>query len=894
MACVKEEKDKGKNPYTGELETIYTVYKYEGYDEVNFVASTHSREEAYGKYYERALKSEKADERRAKEDAERKAREEEEAKRKAEEESIQSTVLDDNSNSKENIPQTSSSENQATPEQVQQLTQNAQYPEQSGSDGSKKGIAGNMVKNKGRVYPVIRINDHFFTPEEIDEFYIETGYFKNYHEYKTIKIPRTGFVPTVKLVVTTSASDLLKNNQIKSGDKMAVFMSPGGGMVKSYRGDFLITSAIHSEKPTELTNLPVTYIIKGELFIPSLHSESEKTVIQGTSRDVMMEISKKLGLGFYFCDPDNTDDFQGWPCTTSLMDYALEVSSRAWKNFDSFFDCWIDPRYGLSFININKMLIADGLDEPIDLTPYVSTIVNSIGQDGDKIDESEETKRSKAKPQGKILTNIPKEDESTSPFYIKDWKVINKAGEIANEIGINSTQNMNIDNPGVQTQNTGFDMNYSIPINMTKLQNGFFVLMGPGVNLTYTQADQISSSMSFVKNSYSVHGGGINETMSNDDAKQMEQTGSNMMASGNTNKFYDVGWEHNMRNNLQLQKQYTDVECNGLNLAIMRGEKIPVIIMDHDKMQSTARASDNTGSPAQRMLYESASGWYIIDGLMWKWTKKDEHNNGTTNWTTKLKLVRREWPIPGRMAVQATYGSDEVPTTTVINTGQIDTTPPKPIINTPLDNEETVANVVPETEDNTSNSDSGNNSVPTTGLKKEIIKVYNAINYATDYNIQMVSARRWAVNEKGERVEGNAFVKKNGLYKCMNAKKEIMYFSTNNSRHLYGEAFDIINAPNYSFDNVLEDIYNDPNALECMLEAGVGIFIENTTDDLGVSSKHYHIGTDKEKVREFWDAMGPIFAEQYPELSLMIGNVQTTNTRTYSSEITHASVEEES
>ena len=56
-------------------------------------------------------------------------------------------------------------------------------------------------------------------------------------------------------------------------------------------------------------DVPVTYIIKGELFVPSLHSESEKTVIQGTSRDVMMEIASKLGLGFYFCDPDNTDDF---------------------------------------------------------------------------------------------------------------------------------------------------------------------------------------------------------------------------------------------------------------------------------------------------------------------------------------------------------------------------------------------------------------------------------------------------------------------------------------------------------------------------------------------------------------------------------------------------------
>lgn len=166
-----------------------------------------------------------------------------------------------------------------------------------------------MVKNKGRVYPIVRINDHFFTPEEIDEFYIETGYFKNYHEYQKIKIPRTGFVPTVKLVVTSAAPDLLKNNQIKSGDKMAVFMSAGGGMVKSYRADYLITSCINSEKPSEVMDVPVTYIIKGELFVPNLHSESEKNVIQGTSRDVMMEIASKLGLGFYFCDPDNTDDF---------------------------------------------------------------------------------------------------------------------------------------------------------------------------------------------------------------------------------------------------------------------------------------------------------------------------------------------------------------------------------------------------------------------------------------------------------------------------------------------------------------------------------------------------------------------------------------------------------
>lgn len=255
-----------------------------------------------------------------------------------------------------------------------------------------------MLKNKGVVYPIIRINDHFFTAEEIDEFYLETGYFKNYREYKTIKIPRTGFVPTIRLVVTTSSPDLLKNNQIKSGDKLALFMSTGGGLVKSYRGDFLITSAVTSEKPSEMMDMPITYIIKGELFVPNLHSESEKNVIQGTSRDTMMEIAAKLGLGFYFCDPDNTDDFQGWPCSTSLEDYALDVAAHAWKSFDAFFETWIDPRYGLSFININKMLVEDGLDEPIDVTPYVSTIVNSLGVDGDKISETEQQKKTHPKP----------------------------------------------------------------------------------------------------------------------------------------------------------------------------------------------------------------------------------------------------------------------------------------------------------------------------------------------------------------------------------------------------------------------------------------------------------------------------------------------------------------
>jgi len=32
-------------------------------------------------------------------------------------------------------------------------------------------------------------------------------------------------------------------------------------------------------------------------------------VINGTSRDALIEYAKRLGLGFFFCDEENTADF---------------------------------------------------------------------------------------------------------------------------------------------------------------------------------------------------------------------------------------------------------------------------------------------------------------------------------------------------------------------------------------------------------------------------------------------------------------------------------------------------------------------------------------------------------------------------------------------------------
>ena len=55
-------------------------------------------------------------------------------------------------------------------------------------------------------------------------------------------------------------------------------------------------------------------------------------------------------------------------------------------------------------------------------------------------------------------------------------------------------------------------------------------------------------------------GGGLTDVMSDGDADMLKQTGSNAMSSGNVNKFYDVGFEHNKKNIIQLEKQYLQVE----------------------------------------------------------------------------------------------------------------------------------------------------------------------------------------------------------------------------------------------------------------------------------------------------------------------------------------------
>ena len=260
-------------------------------------------------------------------------------------------------------------------------------------------------------------------------------------------------------------------------------------------------------------------------------------------------------------------------------------------------------------------------------------------------------------------------------------------------------------------------------------------------------------------------------------------------------------------------------------------------------------------------------------------------------WRTHCKLKRREWPIVG-------YGtpggsSSDVVLQTVVNTA----VQPTKTSEMPVSAESVSENGTPA-EDMTSDinipqEDNVGGDVPLTGLKEPLKELFRLMKSKCD-GIRLVSARRWAVDAQGNRTDGNAFLMKNGLYKCINATGQPMYFEKNNSRHLYGEAFDIVNSDGQDFNGIMTDyVLQDTEILKMMFDNGISACIEATTDDSGVKTKHYHFGTDPEIAEKFWmETVSRLVPEIAKAIYFSQIGINTNRQKIYSNEITHSVVDE--
>lgn len=488
-------------------------------------------------------------------------------------------------------------------------------------DPSDNTQGGNKKLSEwGLTFPMIRINDVILARKNIT----------------SMDISMSGFIPTIRLNIINDNTAFISKNMPKDGDIISVFIRTSTAALSYLRDDFIITSCYVNKGNTG--NAQNSVYLTGKLFIPAFDSRTTTDGITGTSKDVMRTLAEIHGIGFSFNDFDDTNDFQTWiRCKETAEDFANDVTMHAWKDEFSFFRSWIDLYYDLCYVNVNKFLLSDQNDEEVDLT-FATNILDMYNE------VNNDSSVGNAKMAIKILSNT--QEFRQSPFYIQNWTPVNMSSSVSLSNGYSTTTYSYIHNQNVinNFDSDCFETLNNIPAYDQNKTDSYILLRGrshydPEEN---PDDEQARVNYDFVNTYNSVVWTGIEYVMGDND-KNMDQN----KWSGNVHKNFNRAPYHNSQNIAELNKMYLKVTCEGLNLQIMKGERIPVLLI-FDNTIDNMIYNASTEHDQERSVNKFYSGYYIVDSIEYHYNvnKRDR----ISPYTTDYILKRREWPTPEAIA----------------------------------------------------------------------------------------------------------------------------------------------------------------------------------------------------------------------------------------------------
>lgn len=470
-----------------------------------------------------------------------------------------------------------------------------------------------LKKVGGQAFPIIRISDYILTLDDI----------------KSVTIYNNDRIPSISLTFKTTGGDFISKNMPQDGDIVSIFMSTGTDTIKSLRNDYVIKYV-----STNTTSSGSTISINGELNIPGFNIDTTFGVL-GTSKDAFKEAAKRFGLGFATDDLEETNDKQIWICTKiPCLDFLNDTILHTWKDEMSFYDWWIDERYNINFINVNKMLLENTKD--LDLTANSSGFSSLSGS-------TDTTSQKNTKATVKMFTNIPEYQKGV--FFIKKWNVINNSTDISQEYGVEIRCESFRHNQNIYTHDdiSEYITLSNVPSYDTNKTKNHILLRGraeyskeKNPNGEQARANYNYNDI-YIKRPWS----GIEYVMSDCD----NELNDNSKWSGNVNKNFYRSFYHNMINLKELDKMNILIECDGLNLQIMRGEVVPLGLKKSSEKEVTQGLDRQTGRTER--FY---NGWYYVKSIEYNYkagkTASDGTVTKTSKYTTKILLTRREWTLP--------------------------------------------------------------------------------------------------------------------------------------------------------------------------------------------------------------------------------------------------------
>jgi hypothetical protein len=474
----------------------------------------------------------------------------------------------------------------------------------------------------GVLYPVIRINDTIFSETEIQQ----------------VNISSDGFLPTIDICIKMNNEMFIEKDMPKDGDIISTFVRSNTSALNYLRNDFIITSC-----NTNITLKSTTILVSGKLFIPGLDAKYNRYAFIGSSKTVLKNIAKKFNIGFSTNDFDDTNDFQNWICTGNNYTFIKDITMHSWKNNTSFYKTWIDLYYDLCFVNVNKFLLSDqNTEDEIDITFQSMT-----AQYQTLLPQRNDTDNVKLSM--KLFTTF--KGFRGSPFYIKKWYQINNSAEVSFKHGYSIESLVYRHNPNLFAKSDAscFETLTNIPAyDQTKLDT-HIILRGRAAydKNTNPQDEEARVNYDLAQEYINKEWKGIEYLLNDDDSSE----NSNNDWSGNVHKNYNRALSHNEINLAELEKMYITIECDGLCLQVMRGERIPVVITyDILSTRGTVLPNDQHEDNINRMY----SGFYIVDSITYSYNLKMKDSNVHSRYTTTLVLKRREWPTPEKIQIDNT------------------------------------------------------------------------------------------------------------------------------------------------------------------------------------------------------------------------------------------------
>ena len=483
--------------------------------------------------------------------------------------------------------------------------------------GPLTGPENKILNEIGLTYPMIRINDFVLDRKNIMSMYISLS----------------NFIPTIRLNLLYDNTAFISKNMPKDGDLISLYIRTSTDALTYLRDDFIITSCI----PTKGSNgKPSTKIsISGKLFIPEFDSKQLTTAITGSTKYVLKEVAKIHGIGFAFNDFDDTDDYQTWiRCKESAEVFINNMVQHSWKDGMSFFKSWVDLYYNLCFVNVNKFLLSTENEETVDIT-YATNILNMYNQ------LPVDTTVQNTKASLKILTNAS--EFVSTPFHIRKWYPVNTSTSISMSNGYSTMTHTYLHNQNIinASDSDCFESLTNVPAYDPNKTDSYIILRGRAKydRELNPESEQARVNYDFVNTYNNSVWTGVEYVMDDDDKNKNPNNWS-----GNVHKNYNRAPFHNNQNLNELNKMYIKAECDGLNLQIMKGERVPVYIVFDNSVDNDIynAVSDND---EKREINRFYTGYYVVDSVEYEY-KPLMTDERVSPYTTIFTLKRREWPTP--------------------------------------------------------------------------------------------------------------------------------------------------------------------------------------------------------------------------------------------------------